>query len=104
MDKADVSEIQLSGDDLAVGLVQKVLDRWVKKEKGCKVDYVHGYDVAKHLVQQEDTVAILLPAMGKSALFEAVVRNGSLPRKTFSMGEADEKRFYMECRRLYKKS
>ncbi|HCB99949.1 MAG TPA: DUF1015 domain-containing protein, partial [Ruminococcaceae bacterium] len=104
VDKTDFSEIQLSGDDLPVGLVQKFLDSWVKKEKGCKVDYVHGYDVAKHLAQQEDTVAILLPAMGKSALFEAVVRNGSLPRKTFSMGEADEKRFYMECRRLYKKS
>jgi hypothetical protein len=51
-------------------------------------------------VRRENAVGLLLPPMPKSLLFPAVAQNGPLPRKTFSMGEANEKRYYMECRKL----
>lgn len=92
-------EVTLGGDALPVGVVQAFLDDWMK-ENGGKVDYIHGDDVARRLGAQPDSTAILLPALGKSALFAAVAKDGALPRKTFSMGEANEKRFYLECRRI----
>ena len=64
------------------------------------VGYIHGEDVVRRLAAQPDTVGFLLPAMGKEELFPAVIRDGALPRKTFSMGEAHDKRFYLEARRI----
>lgn len=92
-------ELYLGGTALPVGVVQEFLDGWMK-ENGGKIDYVHGDEVAQRLGSQPDAAAFLLPALGKSALFEAVARDGALPRKTFSMGDANEKRFYLECRRI----
>ena len=57
-------------------------------------------EAVRQIVAREKAVGILLPAMDKALLFPAVAKDGPLPRKTFSMGEADEKRFYMECRRI----
>ena len=65
-----------------------------------EVDYIHGEDVVRALAEKEDTIGFLLPAMEKSQLFPTVVYDGALPRKTFSMGEANEKRYYLECRRI----
>ena len=89
-----------SPDPLTVGTVQAFLDGWLAAHPAAKLDYVHGDDTVRALARAADTVGILLPALDKSRLFGAVEALGALPRKTFSMGEAHEKRFYMEARKL----
>ena len=97
-------EVQLgiagSGCPLAVGTLQAFLDEWMKTHSGLKLDYVHGEEAARTLAEQPNTVAFLLPAMHKAELFPAVQTLGVLPRKTFSLGEAHEKRYYMEARKI----
>ncbi|MGN0642276.1 MAG: DUF1015 domain-containing protein [Huintestinicola sp.] len=85
--------------NLTVGSVQCFIDGYLK-ENGGKVDYIHGADVVKGLAKQENSAGILLPDMGKEELFPTVIKDGALPRKTFSMGHAEDKRFYIECRRI----
>ena len=85
---------------LPVGTLQNFLDWYLAQHKGGRVDYIHGEDVVRKLAAQPDTVGFLLPAMGKEELFPTVIRDGVLPRKTFSMGEAHDKRFYLEARRI----
>lgn len=80
---------------LAVGTLQNFLD-----QKGYKVDYIHGADVTEKLSAQEGNIGFLLPAMEKSDLFKSVIADGALPRKTFSMGEAEDKRFYFEAKKI----
>ena len=89
-----------SPDPLAVGTLQAFLDEWMPTHPGTRLDYVHGEQAARTLAMGEKTVAFLLPALDKRELFSAVEKLGALPRKTFSMGEAHEKRYYMETRRL----
>lgn len=84
---------------LAVGTLQNFLDRYLE-ENGGKVDYIHGEDVVEQLAGQPGSIGFLLPAMGKDQLFPTVIFDGALPRKTFSMGEAHDKRFYLEARRI----
>ena len=83
---------------LPVGTVQQLLDRW----EGLALDDVHGDGAVRQIVRREGAVGILLPPMRKEDLFPAVTKNGPLPRKTFSMGEANEKRYYMEARLIVK--
>ena len=83
---------------LAVGSVQEFLDDYLDKWPG-RVDYIHGEEVVRELVQK-GAVGFLLPAMGKQDLFKTVICEGALPRKTFSMGEACDKRYYLECRKI----
>ncbi len=84
---------------LEVGALQPFLDAYVG-EKGGEIDYIHGGDVLEKLAQALDAVGFLLPPMDKTRLFPAVVADGVLPRKTFSMGNAEDKRFYLECRKI----
>jgi hypothetical protein len=84
---------------LLVGTIQKFLDDYTRKYGG-KIDYIHGDDVVETLSSQKGNIGFLLPAMKKSELFPSVAKDGTLPRKTFSMGEANEKRFYLECRKI----
>ncbi len=86
--------------NLAVGTLQAVLDPFMASGGADRIDYVHGTDVVCALGAQQGNVGFYLPAMRKDELFRTVILDGALPRKTFSMGEAHEKRFYMECRRL----
>jgi hypothetical protein len=86
--------------NLAVGTLQNFLDQWLKAGGADRIDYVHGKEIVTSLGTQAGNAGFLLPAMDKSDLFKTVVVDGALPRKTFSMGEAREKRFYMECRRI----
>lgn len=90
-------EISLSADlsKLAVGVLQKFLDN----EK-VEVDYIHGDDVCCELGKKEGNVGFLLPKPDKSDLFKSVIKDGALPRKTFSMGDANEKRYYTEAKRI----
>ena len=86
---------------LAVGTLQTFLDEFLATHPQSRIDYVHGDDVARSLAcEREDAIAFLLPAMGKEELFPTVIHDGVLPRKTFSMGEAHDKRFYLEARRI----
>lgn len=85
---------------LAVGTFQPFVDRFVERGGATHVDYVHGDDALARLATSGGSVGLHLPAVGKGDLLRMVVREGPLPRKTFSMGEADEKRFYVEARRI----
>ncbi len=85
---------------LAVGTFQAFIDGWIERGGATHVDYVHGDDVLERLGVHEGCVGIHLAGVGKSELLRRVVQEGPLPRKTFSMGEADEKRFYVEARRI----
>lgn len=86
--------------NLAVGTLQAFIDEYLKTNTKSKVDYIHGDDVVVKLSQDADRMGFFLPAMEKSDLFKTVILDGALPRKTFSMGEASEKRFYIECRKI----
>ncbi len=86
---------------LAVGTLQSFLDEYLK-EFGGEVDYIHGDDVTRELGAQHGNMGFLLPAMGKEQLFKTVMADGVLPRKTFSMGHAQDKRYYLESRKIEK--
>lgn len=85
---------------LTVGTLQDFIDDYVKSVKGAEVDYIHGEDSVRQLVAKENTVGFIFSGMGKSELFKTVIYDGALPRKTFSMGHAEDKRYYMECRKI----
>jgi len=87
--------IAKTSSPLAVGTLQKYLDTLTYE-----VDYIHGEDVVEKLSNGEGAVGFLLPKPEKSSLFETVIQDGALPRKTFSMGEANEKRYYMEAKKI----
>ncbi|MBQ4137069.1 MAG: DUF1015 domain-containing protein [Clostridia bacterium] len=91
--------ISRSKDELAVGALQTFLDAYLEKNVG-KIDYIHGVDSTKTLADADNAVGFIFDGMSKNALFKSVIVGGSLPRKTFSMGEADDKRFYLEARRI----
>ncbi|MDO5435391.1 MAG: DUF1015 domain-containing protein [Clostridia bacterium] len=82
--------------------LQKFLDDYLAKHPEAEIDYIHGDDSLRALAKAEGAVGFLLPEINKHSFFEDVKVLGVLPRKTFSMGEADEKRFYMECKMLEK--
>jgi hypothetical protein len=77
-----------------------VLDLILKEGGAEKMDYVHGAEITLRLGSQPGNLGIYLPGMKKTDLFKTVILDGALPRKTFSMGEAHEKRFYMEARKI----
>jgi hypothetical protein len=93
-------EVRDPNDNLPVGTLQKFLNSILKIDGAEKIDYVHGTDVLLEKSALEGNVGFYVPGMDKSELFKTVILDGALPRKTFSMGEAREKRFYMECRRI----
>ena len=96
--------------ELAVARLQPEIDEFLKSAtavtsasaKKAEIDYIHGSDEVLKLGERENAVGILLPPIAKDSFFETISGRGPLPRKSFSMGDADEKRFYLECRRLFK--
>lgn len=80
---------------LAVAILQPFLDDYLAENTG-SIDYIHGEDVVRQLSKAPNTVGMILPGMEKEALFPGVLQGGVLPRKTFSMGHAREKRYYLE--------
>ncbi len=99
-DATFVITIQNPSANLPVGTLQPFLDQWLKKGGAASIDYVHGDETVSTLGSQLGNAGFYLPAMAKSELFRTVILDGALPRKTFSMGEAHEKRFYMEARKI----
>lgn len=93
-------DIQNSNGRLPVDVVQEFLDEYIKNHPEILLDYIHGSVVTEGLSQKIETVGILLQTISKDGFFDAIEAGGALPRKTFSMGEAEEKRYYMECRKI----
>ena len=90
--------------ELAVARLQPEIDAFLKElqdQSKAEIDYIHGTDEVLKLGSKENSLGILLPPIAKDSFFETINGRGPLPRKSFSMGEADEKRFYLECRRLF---
>lgn len=86
--------------NLPVGSLQEFIDDYLLKNSG-EVDYIHGEDVVKSLcVEHKNSIGFILESMDKNDLFKTVILDGALPRKTFSMGEACDKRFYLEARKI----
>jgi hypothetical protein len=85
---------------LPVATLQAFLDGYLPTLPTARLDYIHGEAPLEQLGGSAGNIGFYLPALAKSDFFPTVIRDGALPRKTFSMGEADEKRFYLECRRI----
>ncbi len=85
--------------NVVVGSIQMFIDEYLKTHKG-RIDYIHEEEITKSLGRKENNIGIIFDPMLKNELFKTVILDGSLPRKTFSMGHADDKRFYLESRKL----
>ncbi len=108
--------VETAAQGVSTEPLQPLLDSFVASAPGRTIDYLHGADETVRVALQGGSspadaprgtaapgaVGILLPPVGKSSLFATVARSGPLPRKSFSMGEAVEKRFYLECRALFR--
>jgi len=93
-------EIHHPRHNLPVGTLQEFLDSFLTEDGAEKIDYVHGTEVLLEKGKATGNLGFYVPTMDKSDLFKTVILDGALPRKTFSMGAAKEKRFYMECRQI----
>ena len=85
---------------LTVGTLQAFLTLYAKEHPEVTVDYIHGEDSLRALAQKENAIGFLFDGMRKDELFRTVIYDGALPRKTFSMGHARDKRYYLECRKI----
>lgn len=97
--KKETLYIHKPTSNLAVGSLQNALDAYFMANPG-KIDYIHGTETVERLAASDDSIGFLLPDLHKSLLFPSVQKDGALPRKTFSMGHAVDKRYYMECRNI----
>ena len=89
-------------EPLVVGTLQDILDEYQKVRENAVVDYIHGADSFVELSKQYNSIGFRMPGIEKEDLFSLVYKYGVLPKKCFSMGEAEEKRYYTECRLLVK--
>ena len=88
------------GDRLPVEILQGILDKYLETHNNVSIDYIHGDEALHGLVQETKGCGIFLQSIDKSTLFPAINAGGVLPRKTYSIGEANEKRYYMECHKI----
>lgn len=88
------------GDRLPVEILQGILDKCLETHGNVEIDYIHGDEALHGLVKETKGCGIFLQSIDKSTLFPAINAGGVLPRKTFSIGEANEKRYYMECHKI----
>ncbi len=98
-DKRGSVYIKDGKSSLPIGTIQAFIDDYTSKNGG-RVDYIHGEDVTVKLASAKGCIGFMVAAMDKSALYPAIISDGSLPRKTFSMGSAADKRFYLEAKRI----
>ena len=83
-----------------VEILQGILDKYLETHDNVEIDYIHGDEALHGLVKETKGCGIFLQSIDKSTLFPAINAGGVLPRKTFSIGEANEKRYYMECHKI----
>lgn len=98
-DRSGTVYLDAKGGQLPIGVLQNFLDAYLKDNVG-QTDYIHGDDTLKQLAKAENAIGFLLPAMEKGQLFTGIIADGVLPRKTFSMGHAQEKRYYLEAKKI----
>ena len=96
---ASLIKLLKTGGQLPLSQLQEALESWVGSNGG-ELDYIHGEENLTELTAEPDTAGFLLPTVDKDSLFPGILSGGVLPRKTFSMGEAEEKRYYLEARRI----
>lgn len=101
-EKSGVYVVENPKWSIPVATMQTGLDAFVEAHSEVKIDYIHGADVVQSLGTKPGNVGFILPDIAKNDLFRGVVFDGVLPRKTFSMGEAHEKRYYMEAKTIVK--
>ena len=99
-DKTGIIEALTPSSSVTAGTIQKFIDSYLETNSEASVDYIHGIDVTRDLGSRTGNIGIFLPAISKDTFFKTVIKDGAFPRKTFSMGEAAEKRFYIECRAI----
>ncbi len=99
--KTSYTLLQTEITDLAIASLQPALDEFIKENSGVEIDYIHGTEETVELGSKDGQMGILLPPIAKDSFFATINGRGPLPRKSFSMGEASEKRFYIEARRLF---
>ena len=87
---------------MPIASIQTFLDEYISKNHNTKIDYIHGDDVLSDLSSKDNSIGFFMPTPKKEDLFRGVIFDGVLPRKTFSMGDAREKRFYMEAKMIQK--
>lgn len=85
--------------ELPIEALQRFLDHWTE-EHAVAVDYIHGQNTVRKLAQEPGTVGFIVPAFDKSVLFPYILSGKVMPKKTFSIGQAEEKRYYLEGRRI----
>ena len=94
-------EIAKPTQQLTVGTLQDFIDGYIKTHPGTEVDYIHGVETTKSLATRGgDSIGFIFDGMEKNQLFKTVICDGALPRKTFSMGHAEDKRYYLEARKI----
>ena len=98
--KEGTVKIYVPEDKLITGVIQEFIDDYIIKNSGAKVDYIHGINDVKALSEKERTIGFMYDGISKETLFGAVKATGALPRKTFSMGHSQDKRYYLECRKI----
>ena len=99
-DSYTLVELDHPQHNLTAGSLQQFLDLFLKSHPDTKIDYVHGDDTVDELGRKPRNIGFFLPPIGKNSFFRSVIVDGALPRKTFSMNHAKDKRFYMECRKI----
>ena len=99
--RAQTGTIGVSADCIGemLTVLQTFLDGYSART-GCRIDYIHGEDTVRSLAKDERCLGLILPSMDKSELFETVANGGLFPRKSFSVGHARDKRYYLECRSI----
>ncbi|MBN2652002.1 MAG: DUF1015 domain-containing protein [Spirochaetales bacterium] len=97
---SDMITILDPSHNLTAGTIQDFIDKLLKENKEITIDYIHGIESTKKLAEDTNNLGIILPNISKANFFETVIKDGAFPRKTFSMGEAKEKRFYIEGRKI----
>lgn len=94
-------EISVSSSSIeAIAQIQKYLDERLKRNDGLEVDYVHGAEYTRQVARNLGGIALLMPTVQKNELFPFVLERGVMPKKSFSMGEAEEKRYYLEGKKI----
>ena len=94
-----VLQLSIQPGQLPLAALQQALDSYLAENEG-EIDYIHGDDVVQKLAAAEGALGFLVPGIEKNAFFKSIVTDGILPRKTFSMGHAQEKRYYLEARKI----
>ena len=99
MNEAGFIYLKLQEGELPLAVLQDALDKWLMDNPG-EIDYIHGENTLLKLVKQENAIGFLMPDIDKTKFFIDIMKTGVLPRKTFSLGHAEEKRYYLEARRI----